>query len=187
MGGWGTTVVDDGDNHVNIPNKNVLVFNNLIYNPAGVVAPQHFTIGAPIANDPMSNAPSPAFADDGLVIRGNVIVNGDPSTPLGVDVETGCPPSNDTCNETQLRSENSINAFTPALGADLRPLQAFPYATAAIPNFTWSGLPAQALVPVGNLSNAVAVDRDGRARGGADMAGAYILAAAVPVRRRAAR
>lgn len=187
MGGWGTTVVDDGNNHVNIPNKNVLVFNNLIYNPAGVVAPQHFTIAAPIANDPETNAPSPAFADDGLVIRGNVIVNGDPSTPLGVDVETGCPPSNDTCNETQLRSENSINAFTPALSATLHPLQAFPYATAAIPNFTLTGLPAQPVVPVGNLSNAVTVDRDGKARGGADMAGAYILAAATPVRRRAAR
>ena len=34
-GGWGTTVVDDGDNSVRIPNRNVLVYNNLVYNPSG--------------------------------------------------------------------------------------------------------------------------------------------------------
>ena len=34
-GGWGTTAIDDGNNYVRIPNRDVQVLNNLVYNPAG--------------------------------------------------------------------------------------------------------------------------------------------------------
>jgi hypothetical protein len=39
-------------------------------------------------------------ADDGLVMRGNVVLNGDADMPLGVG--GGCPPTNPTCNPTQV-------------------------------------------------------------------------------------
>ncbi len=32
-GAWGTTVVDDGDNFIRIPNRNVLIYDNVIANP----------------------------------------------------------------------------------------------------------------------------------------------------------
>ena len=175
-GGWGTTVVDDGENFVRIPNKHVFVFNNLLFNPAGTVSPQHITVGAQSDNPEGSNAPSPAHADDDLVLRGNVFVNGDATTPVGVD------------NDTQIRADNSINAFTPQLSSAYKPLAAFPYATVAIPDFTWSDAPVSPKAPVGNLSNRVALDRDGKVRAGSDTAGAYVFGSAtVPTRRRAAR
>jgi Right handed beta helix region len=184
-GGWGTTVVDDGVNHVNIPNRHVLVFNNLIFNPAGTVSPQHITVAAPINNEEGTNAPLLALADDGLIFRGNVIVNDGDDTPLGVGDETGCSPSNATCNEAQIRAENAINAFVPQLSADYRPLAAFPFATAPIPSFSWSDAPAG--VPPGTLANVVTLDRDGKPRAGNDTAGAYVFGTAtLPSRRRAA-
>ena len=53
--------------------------------------------------------PSPAVADDGLVITGNVIENGRPEMSLGIGDDSGCQDTNPTCNETQLRRDNDIN------------------------------------------------------------------------------
>lgn len=111
-GGWGTTVVDNGDNYVRIPNKNVTIRDNVVDNPAGYRSQwQHFFIAGPYggASQAGSNAPNPAMADDGLVITGNVINNGDGSMPLGVGEGTGCQPENPTCNESQLYADNDIN------------------------------------------------------------------------------
>jgi hypothetical protein len=186
LGGWGTTVIDNGENHVNIPNRHVLVFNNLIFNPPGFVSSQHLNVSGPLTNDAGTNAPSPALADEGLVFSGNVIVNGDSETPLGIGDDTGCTRSNPTCSPTLVRAQNSINAFTPQLSSDYHPVAAFPFATAAIPDFSWSDAPTQPAPPPGTLSNRVTLDRDGKTRAGVDTAGAYVFGNAVPVRRRAA-
>jgi hypothetical protein len=112
-GGWGTTAIDDGTNAVRIPNKDVQILDNTIRNPAGQASRwQHFAIPAPYDGPEQvgSNVPAPTLADDGLVIRGNVIANGPPDHPLGIGgPDAGCQPANPTCNETRLRAENQIN------------------------------------------------------------------------------
>ena len=112
QGGWGTTRVDDGDNYVRIPNKDVTVRDNVFENPDGYQTQwQHFFIPGPYSGSAQngSNAPSPAYADDGLVITGNTIVNGDESMALGLGDDSGCQPSNPSCNEEQLYAHNDIN------------------------------------------------------------------------------
>jgi hypothetical protein len=112
MGGWGTTAVDDGTNFVRIPNKDVTVRDNVFANPDGYQSRwQHFSVPGPYAGASQegSNVPPPALADDGLVIAGNVIVNGGPEMPLGIGGDEGCRDSNPTCNERQLLRDNEIN------------------------------------------------------------------------------
>ncbi len=111
-GGWGTTRVDDGDNYVRIPNKNVTVRDNTFANPEGYQSQwQHFFIAGPYSGGGQSgsNAPNPALADDGLVISGNVITNGTQTMSLGLGDDSGCQDSNPTCNESQLYRDNEIN------------------------------------------------------------------------------
>lgn len=162
-GGWGTTIVDDGTNEVHIPNRNVFVYNNLIYNPAGYRSGyQHMEIFAPAdeATQIGSNVPNPARADENLQIRGNIIWNGDTSMPLGIentDSPAGCQGDNSTCNVAQLMAENAINQFEPQLTnpaqGDFKPSEPATLATVykqPIPDFTWD-IP----VPQGDLSNQI--------------------------------
>lgn len=60
MGGWGNTLIEDGENYTRIPNRNVFLYNNLVVNPAGIRASQHFSIA--------DHSPN-------VQIRGNTIVN----------------------------------------------------------------------------------------------------------------
>ena len=111
-GGWGTTAVDDGSNYVRIPNKDVVIRDNVFFNPDGYQSQwQHFFIPGPFggAEQSGSNAPNPALADDGLVITGNVITNGDSDMSLGLGDDSGCGDENPTCNKTQLLRDNVIN------------------------------------------------------------------------------
>jgi len=156
-GCWGTTVVDDGNNFVRIPNRNIYVYNNLLYNPPGTVSPQIFNIAGIYSGQ----SSPPAIADQNLQILGNVIFDGDSSTPLGLGDDSGCQSSNPTCNEAQIRRDNIINVFEPDLvnpaGGDFRPkpngtLQHV--APILIPDFTWSDAPARPAPPPGRLSNA---------------------------------
>jgi hypothetical protein len=182
LGGWGTTVVDDGSNYTRIPSRNVFVYNNLLYNPRGFVSPQVFTIAEPFEG---------AAVDTNLQIRGNVIFNGGES--LGIGDSSGCAPSNPTCNEAKVLADNTVNAFEPQLGADLRPLansNLLAARTFAIPDFSWSDAPRPPLAPAGRPSNRVANDRDRTARGITSTAGAYAGGASAPVtppRRRSVR
>jgi len=150
LGGWGTTVVDDGTNYTRIPNRNVYVYNNLIYNPPGFTSPQHFTVAAPL-----EQTSPPAIADTNLRIRGNVIFNGDVETPLGVSDDTGCDASNPTCNDVQLRADNTINTLQPQVASDLHPIPGsnlFSVTPIVIPDFAWSDAPTG--TPTGSISNA---------------------------------
>ena len=108
QGAWGTAVV--GDVAADIPDRDVVIRDNVIVNPAGYRSQwQHFEISTPRTNTGAKVGPSPARTDDGLVITGNVIVNGDVSMPLGIDDSLVCTPTNPTCTVAQIWRDNDIN------------------------------------------------------------------------------
>ena len=82
QGGWGTAVVGVEEP---IPNRNVSILDNVVYNPDGYVSQwQQFAVADPRTPSVGSNIPSPARADTNLQIRGNVIWNGPVDHPLGI-------------------------------------------------------------------------------------------------------
>lgn len=158
LGGWGTTAVDDGTNAVQIGNKNVYIFNNIVYNPAGFRSEyQHFAIYGPRSNPGFAALPV-AVSDENLVIRGNIIWNGNAGMPLGIEGEDGCQPGNLTCNGGQLIAENAINTFEPTLAdpanGDYTPSGSWSYPASVIPGFSWE-LPG---LPQGTIENMVLAD-----------------------------
>ena len=182
-GGWGGAITDGQY----IPARNVFIFNNIVYNPAGYQSQwQHFEIRGPVTPPAGSGVASPARVDVNLRIRGNIIWNGPTSHSLGLGSDTGCQPSNTTCNETQLRAENAINTLEPQLvnpaAGDYRPRTAsnITTVTAYLPgDFDWSDAPTTPAVPAGNPVNLVLRDRENRTRSGAGPAGAWLLPASV--------
>lgn len=176
-GGWGPSVVGGEEP---IPNRNIYVYNNLLYNPPGFRSQwQHFAVYSPRTPNNGSNIPSPALADDNLVIRGNLIWNGPSDLPLGVGDGEGCTSANPTCNPAQLLADNAINTVEPQLidpaNGNFRPVAAgtlYDVTTFAIPDFpAWQSLPPAS--PAGLLANGVGQDRDGLARTVPGPAGAY--------------
>lgn len=120
MGGWGNDLPEDGVQAVQIPNKNIYIFNNIIANPAPFQsADQHFTIAPPYDGPLQENSNLGAVvADENLLIWRNVIWNGNDSMPLGIeagDFDAGCRSDNPDCNESQIRQDNLINTFEPIL------------------------------------------------------------------------
>ena len=177
LGGWGTTAVDNGSNSVNIPDRNVFIYNNIVYNPAGFQSQwQHFAIYDSRANPAGTNAPNPAHTDTNLNIRGNVIWNGDSGMVLGIEGNSdACIASNPTCNETQLRADNAINTVEPLLvnpsagDFHINGTWAAGVTTYDIPDFVWD----IGGVPGGDNSNAVPVDFEGVTRTGSNPPGAF--------------
>lgn len=184
-GGWGPVV--RMESVPVIPNRNVWVYNNLIYNPPGTqtLYAQFNVLGAApvpadIRND-LRNIADPVVADDRLVVRGQLIWDGPADHPLGIeDASQGCQPANPSCNAEQLRQDNTINASEPQLvdpdHGNYRPKAAgtvFEAATATIPDFSWADVPAAPAVPQGTLVNAVPLDRDGNPRTLPGPPGAY--------------
>lgn len=183
-GGWGTTVVDDGSNAVRIPNRNVLVYNNVFYNPAGVQSQwQHFQIVGAMSNPSGSGVPADARGDTGLVLRGNVVWNGSAAHPLGIegsDSSGPCPEGHAGCSPSVLRATNSIHTVEPQLAnpaaGDFRPLAGgnlASFAVAAIPDFSWTELPARPLVPTGDTDNRVTTNHLGESRSAGNRVGAF--------------
>lgn len=180
MGGWGTRTVGTEEP---IPNGDVYIYNNIVYNPSGYQSQwQHLAIYGPRTPSRGSNIPSPARTDTNLQIRGNIIWNGPSAHPLGIeDADQGCQSSNPTCNESQLRTENAINTMEPQLvdpargnfhpvpGGNILSATTYP-----VPDFTWNDAPAPPTVPAGNLSNAVMNDHDGHLRTSSGPPGAYV-------------
>jgi hypothetical protein len=180
-GAWGTTVVDDGDNFVRIPNQHVFIYNNVVFNPDGHGSQwQHFQINGAFEGGPDgTGAPSSNRADNDLRIAGNVIWNGPADFALGVGDESGCQGSHPTCSETFVRANNSINARRPAFAdlnaGDVRPSGSLTEArSVTVPDFSWDDLPSRPQAPPGDRSNRVSFDRNGKARGAADPPGAVI-------------
>jgi hypothetical protein len=188
-GGWGTTERNDGSNEQPIPNHNVFIYNNIVYNPPGYwSAWQHFHIPGPRTPGAGSNIPSPAVADHNLQIRGNIIWNGPTDHPLGIEGEDGCQAGNPTCTAEQLRTDNAINTVEPELvnpgSGDFRPVSdgnVFSVLTYAIPDFTGGDRPAPPTPPEGNLINIVPRDFDGVTRSNTWPAGAFVAPGTGPV------
>jgi Right handed beta helix region len=180
-GGWGTTVVDNGSNAVRIPNRNVLVFNNIFYNPANAPSRwQQFQIFGALSNPDSSNVPLDARSDAGLIMRGNVIWNGPSNHPLGIEDGSACPVTHATCTPSLLVAQNSINSVEPLLvnaeAGDFRALSSGnvdQLTVYPIPNFAWSELPNAPAVPAGGVDNTVSTNHLGESRNVTSRVGAY--------------
>ena len=182
-GGWGTTVVDDGSNAVRIPNRNVFILNNILYNPATYPAlDQVFNVPGPFPGPTQagSNAPDPARADDNLSIAGNVIWTGR-ATPLGIeDSGNGCRSDNPICNETRIRADNAIETFEPIVRDPVAPDLHLadptgPWKPVAPLPFPGGDRPSRPVSPAGKLINRVTRDANGATRYFQAPAGAYVL------------
>ena len=166
-GGWGTATPGGEEP---IPNKNVVIVNNVVFNPDGAGSQwEQFAVAAPRTPSAGSNIPSPTRPDDGLVIRGNVIWNGPASHPLGIANESLA---------ADVAATNAINTVRPAFAdlarGDYRLAAAFtPPATVVIPAFSWAGAPTRPMVPVGRTDLSPGYDRTGAARTGPQAPGAF--------------
>lgn len=177
LGAWGPAGEDTGQ--PGIPNQNVFVYNNVLYNPAPLqTLYATFNIVGPIARPAgFANSPDPAHTDDNLVFTGNVIWDGAPDHPLGVG-DAACLPGHPTCNETLIRADNTINTLEPvfvgpACGDYRLTTGTAAFATtAAIPDFpTWATFMPP--VPAGVLTNTVGLDYAGVARTTLNPPGAF--------------
>ncbi|MCB0321638.1 MAG: hypothetical protein KDD60_11990, partial [Bdellovibrionales bacterium] len=125
-GGWGPKQIGSDFNQP-IGNTDVIVANNVFYNPSGfTTGSQHFAIYGP-RNASATGIPSPQKTDDGLLITGNIVWNGNNEMPVGVeDSEQGCQSGNPTCTLAQILADNSINTLEPdfinAAEEDFRPV-----------------------------------------------------------------
>jgi hypothetical protein len=153
----------------NIPSKNVYVFNNLVVNDSFASERAHFGVAGPATAPDGSNLPKELRADEGLLIRGNVIQNG-PGTHPALGPQAGdAPPGYD---EKLLVKENSINRVPLRLADPLKgDFRAVPESLAgvdgmAIPDFPGGDLPAHPRAPQGQLSNQPSCDRAGTPRNG---------------------
>ncbi len=181
QGGWGTAVPGMQEP---IPNRNVFMYNNLIYNPSGYRSSwTHFAIPGARNASSGTNIPSPVRTDVNLQIRGNFIWNGPSDLPLGVEEsDQGGRPENPTCNADQLRKENTINQSVPQLedpaNGNFRPVSGgnvFLVKTYAVPDFAGGDRPASPLAPEGVLSNGVPRDYEKHVRTAADPPGAFAV------------
>jgi len=187
-GAWGTWYLDRGDDSDSapIPNKNIFIYNNIFANPDdSATSGPHFSIAGPYTTPSFNAAcPRPALADDNVQIRGNIIWNGTPQKPLGINGSSGCQLGNPNCNESQINIDNTINLtqvfFIDTANAVFRPQAASIVFTTTkvfkIPDFSWSGLPPSPVEPQGTTSNAVSLDIDSNVRkANAPIAGAYTI------------
>jgi len=174
LGGWGTATAGREES---IPNKNIVIVNNLVFNPDGAQSRwQQFAVAGPRMPPVGSNIPSPARADDGLVIRGNLIWNGPAGHPLGI----GNP-----AVAADVAANNAINSVRPAFvdpaRGDFALAASFtPPATVAIPAFGWAEAPVRPAVPAGRGDLSVRFDHTGVPRTGPQAPGAFAAAGSQP-------
>jgi hypothetical protein len=173
-----------------VPNRNVLILNNVAYNPAGFRAPMTvFRLDGPRDSAPgvTWSGPLPAASDEGVVVRGNVIWTGTSGEDFGLgagDAGQGCQAANPTCNPAQLLADNAINTIEPQLvnpaAGDYRPAPGgnlVGRATVPLPALDVTALPEaqRALAQlVTGLSTSVSDDFNGAARA-ADVPGALVV------------
>ena len=173
-GGWGRAVAEDSQYF--IPNKNIFIFNNIIYNPSGYQSAwNHFSTRADTTPPSGTNAPNPCKGDDNLQIQGNFIWNGPSDLDLGIG-DSG----EARLDPATVRALNSINISVPRLtdpgAGDFRPVSGgnvFSVTTYLIPDFSWSDAPSPPIVPPGWLSNSVPKNRARETRNLPGNPGAY--------------
>ncbi len=180
LGGWGTTRVDDGNEPVRIPNRQVFVIRNLIVNRTDrPVGDQILTVAGPYDGPGQdgSGVPTPTRFDRDLVFLGNVIRSGPETTPLGIGEETGCSGAGSSCRPESILAENLINERPVSLrdmaGGDFRLADpaAVTVGEIAWPLIDWSGLTEG--IPPGRSRTTVPRDREGLRRGSDAPPGAW--------------
>lgn len=185
LGGWcHPQGGQDGVESYNIPNRNGLVCNNVIYNPDGFESRfAHIGLSGDVSGVAGSNLPKIVRADDNLVVRGNVIWNGPATKPLFDDVENMYHlAARPTADPKPFLEHNAINTLKPQLAdperGDFRPLPGgnlAQFKPVALPDFNWSDAPTPPAVPPGNPDNQVPIDRDGKPRSAHNCIGAHRL------------
>ena len=173
-GGWGRAVAEESQYY--IPNRNVYIFNNIVFNPAPYQSAWiHFASRGDTVPPSGTNAPNPCKGDANLLIKGNFIWNGPADLPLGIG-DSG----EARLDPATVRAQNSINKLQPQFvnpaAGDFRPLAGgniFSAVTFAIPDFSWADAPATPAVPAGTLSNSVPKNRAGANRAQPGNPGAY--------------
>lgn len=193
LGGWGpgpwsNPPIPYGNQADCIPNKNIHVYNNIIYNPGkDSTIGGHFEIRAPYGASDQSpaflqscNLPNPVLSDDHLQIKGNIIWNGSRSKSMGLDENTGGQDANEACNRAQLLRDNRINSMEPEFvdhaHHDFHPRKngnIYDATAYTIPDFPGTDRPSRPLVPSGNLLNSILRDFDGNDRTPATPPGAF--------------
>lgn len=171
LGGWGTT----NPSEQLIPNKNVYVYNNILFNPDGFQSQwSQFAVDGPFIPDTGSNIPSPSLADDNLQIKGNIIWNGPTDLPLGIEEVVT------SLSISQIISQNMINTLKPQLmdpdNGDFRPVPGgnlYSYTAYPVPDFPGEEYPTRPLVEPGNLNNTVNTDYELNYRAESDIPGVY--------------
>lgn len=154
LGGWGTSTVGAEER---IPNRNVYVYNNIIYNPSGYRSQwSQLYVENPVTPSPGSNIPSPSRVDNNLVIKGNIIWNGPKNLPLGIEGV------NTRLKRQQLLSQNYINNLKPQLigpsFGNYKPSKGgnvYRALTFSIPSFIGNDAPSRPRIDVGNLNNTI--------------------------------
>ena len=160
-GGWGSTAPESQY----IPARNVYIYNNLVYNPAGFGSRwQHFAVDGPVTPPAGCNVTSPAVVDANLRIVGNLIWNGPPDLALGLgDVDQGGQAGDPTCNAALVLAANRINQLEPQLvdpehgDYRVRAGTSLGMSLPEIPPVPGDDRAQPPLAPQGNLSNTVAV------------------------------
>lgn len=170
LGGW---CQPQGGEGYNIPNRNVRICNNVIYNPDGYESRHaHIGFSGPVKTPEGSNLPPIARADENLILSGNLIWNGSRDKPLLDDCENvyhlAARPTVDAAVLLKLNAINTIRPeladpargdFRPIPGGNLKQLR-----PVEIDDFNWNDAPTQPSVPPGNPDNQVPTDRAGRSR-----------------------
>ena len=166
-GGWGTATVGREEP---IPNRNVVIVNNVVFNPDGAGSRwQHFAVAGPRSPSAGSNITAPAVADEGLMIQGNLIWNGSVGHELGIESQTLA---------AEVLGQNAINTVRPVFAdlaaGDYRLATSFtPPASVPIPVFSWAAAPSRPAVPASRTDMSVAFDFLGAARLGMQPPGAF--------------
>lgn len=197
-GGWGQPGGQAEWSQISIPNRNVIIANNLAVQPPGYQT----GVGAFYVLEPLpycheysegpctlpAGLPTTVSADKGLVIRGNVIWDGPVDDNLGIHDEPGwqsggCRNSHPTCNKDFVRANNDINNQTqqpqlvnPAGGNFRLTPGSLPFFSKlwTIPKWAqWA--PGGPSTPAGNLTNTILFDKEGAPRtGGYNAPGALV-------------
>jgi hypothetical protein len=196
-GPWSNPPIPYGTEVDCIPNKNVFVYNNILYNPGkDSTVGGHFEIRGPYSGSDQSpsflqscNLPMAVLSDDNLQIKANLIWNGSPEKALGLDENSGGQDTNKTCNRAQLLSDNVINSLEPEFvdhpNLNFHPVQSgtiFSAMTFIIPDFIGTDRPLTPPVPVGNLGNTVTRDYDGNHRSISSPPGAFITSSLTAIK-----
>jgi len=175
-GGWGKSTGGDADY---IPNKNIYVYNNIIYNLMPYEsANAQFSSRDETTPPSGTNVPNPSVGDKNIQIVGNIIWNGGSGSTKALGI--GDSGEGRLSSGYVSMSDNEINTIEPQFTSVASSEFSLPAtsnvrtkSSIAIPDFSWSDAPSTPAPPSGTLSNSVTKNRAGTTRSTPDHPGAY--------------